>query len=81
MGRNAELMVSKTIIILLFFVSLTQGLTGDHKRVDKRNDYVVSNSVKKLMKKHGIQVMYQDWNDKWWFKRDGKKIFLEAQDD
>ena len=56
-------------------------VTGDvaHKRVQK--NYIASDSAKKIMKKHGIHTMYEDWNGKWWFKRDGKKIFLEGKDE
>lgn len=74
-------MVSKSIILALFFISITQTVTGDvaHKRVQK--NYIASDSAKKIMKKHGIHTMYEDWNGKWWFKRDGKKIFLEGKDE
>lgn len=74
-------MVSKSIILALFFISITQTVTGDvaHNRVQK--NYIASDSAKKIMKKHGIHTMYEDWNGKWWFKRDGKKIFLEGKDE
>ena len=73
-------MVSKSLILFLFLAAIPQAIMGDvtHKRVP---DCVVSESVKKLMKKHGVHTMYQGWDGKWWFKRDGKKIFLEGKDE
>lgn len=69
-------MVSKSLILFLFLAAIPQAITGDiaHKRV--HDDFVVSDSAKNLMKKHGIQTMYQDWDGKWWFKRDGKKVIV-----
>lgn len=70
-------MVSKSLILFLFLAAIPQAITGDivHKRV--QDDCVASDSVKKLMKKHGINTMYQDWDGKWWFKRGGKKVIVE----
>lgn len=41
--------------------------------------HIVSQDIKKLMKYHGIQVLYEDYQGRLWFKRNGQKIYIDAK--
>jgi len=45
-------------------------------QVPKRTDHVVSPEIKALMKYHGVQIAYEDWNGRNYFIRNGKKCEL-----
>jgi len=56
------------ICLALFFVA--RGV------VHKEPDRVVPSHIKERMKYHGVQVVYEDWEGKLYFRRNGKRCEL-----
>lgn len=45
-------------------------------RITHNQDGTVLQDIKKQMRKHGVQVAYEDWNGKLYFMRNGEKVYL-----
>ena len=40
--------------------------------------YVADNEYKRIMRKHGITSLYEDWEGRMFFYRDGRKIYIQG---
>ena len=44
-------------------------------------DHVADNEYKRIMRKHGITSLYEDYEGRMFFYRDGRKIYIQGHGD
>lgn len=66
------------VISVNFFIDWHK---ADNVIVQPPEDGAEMQKLKKLMKKHGVNVMYQGWDGRHWFKRDGKKVYIKYEEE
>jgi hypothetical protein len=64
------ILIILSVLVLLAYISCHEHSPPSH---------IVSQDIKKLMKYHGIQVLYEDYQGRLWFKRNGQKIYIDAK--
>lgn len=70
-------MKEKLIDLLIVLLIVTLLLLGYRYMIRQApKDYVADDEYKRIMRKHGITSLYEDYENRLFFYRDGKKIYV-----
>ena len=71
-------MKEKLIDLLIVLLIVTLLLLGYRYMIQQApKDYVADDEYKRIMRKHGITSLYEDYEGRMFFYRDGKKIYIQ----
>ena len=65
------------LLIVLLIVSLIL-LAYAYMARQAPLDYVADDEYKRIMRKHGISSLYEDYDGRMFFYRDGRKIYIQG---
>jgi len=70
-------MKEKLIDLLIVLLIVTLLLLGYRYMIRQApKDYIADDEYKRIMRKHGITSLYEDYEGRFFFYRDGKKIYV-----
>lgn len=71
-------MKEKLIDLLIVLLIVTLLLLGYRYMIQQApKDYVADDEYKRIMRKHGITTMYEDHENRLFFYRDGRKVYIQ----
>ena len=72
-------MKEKLIDLLIVLLIVTLLLLGYRYMIRQApKDYVADDEYKRIMRKHGITSLYEDYEGRMFFYRDGRKIYIQG---
>lgn len=72
-------MKEKLIDLLIVLLIVTLLLLGYRYMIRQApKDYIADDEYKRIMRKHGISSLYEDYEGRMFFYRDGRKIYIQG---
>lgn len=77
--REGVGMKEKLIDMLIVLLVVTLLLLGYRYMIQQAPmDHVADDEYKRIMRKHGISSLYEDYDGRMFFYRDGRKIYIQG---
>jgi hypothetical protein len=74
-SRNIKDKLIDMLIVLLIVTLLLLGYRYMIRQAPK--DFIADDEYKRIMRKHGITSLYEDYEGRMFFYRDGRKVYIQ----